>query len=305
MCVALFQLTTHLTSLLRISTRISAFISRGRKHRHVSNSRAAVTAVQCAPLRLADRPFCPWGLMVTHAMRRRRQYRLPSKFVELVVLARLLVFVVVVGGRACLLQQQQQQQRRLQQQRYYRDGSFCMSRHDAAFFVTAVTGRAAAAAARRSAARRSATTPAVATRSHHQGFACYPSRWCSTAIASFNGEGGGTTSEQDTREEVRGHGGSTSSSRSSSSSSSSRGQESTHQDLWSSVAWEGEGEWNGAPTAPAAGGGSEEAMVGSPEFVSLVRAQFQLLATAVPDVNRVVLFVRRENTETGTAVGER
>eukprot|EP00903_Cladosiphon_okamuranus_P006858 g6679.t1 len=52
------------------------------------------------------------------------------------------------------------------------------------------------------------------------------------------------------------------------------------------------GERNGAP---AAGG---EGMVGSPEFVGLVKAQFGVLVSVL-GVDRVVLFARRENAETG------
>lgn len=59
--------------------------------------------------------------------------------------------------------------------------------------------------------------------------------------------------------------------------------------------WAGE-RHNGAP----AGGG--EVMLGSPEFVSLVEAQFDVLATAL-GVHRAVLFVRRENPETGEVGG--
>lgn len=41
--------------------------------------------------------------------------------------------------------------------------------------------------------------------------------------------------------------------------------------------------------------------VGSPEFVDLVRAQFDVLASML-DASQIVLFVRRENTETGELV---
>lgn len=58
--------------------------------------------------------------------------------------------------------------------------------------------------------------------------------------------------------------------------------------------WVGAGERNGAPA-----GGGGEAMVGSPEFVELVKGQFDVLLVSVPGADRVVLFARRENTETG------
>ena len=57
------------------------------------------------------------------------------------------------------------------------------------------------------------------------------------------------------------------------------------QEVWA-------GEWSGAT---AAGG---EAMVGSPEFVALLKAQFSVLVSVL-GVERVVLFARRENAETG------
>lgn len=68
-------------------------------------------------------------------------------------------------------------------------------------------------------------------------------------------------------------------------------EEPVQQDAWSSAGWAGER--NGRP--PSSGG---EAMVGSPEFVSLVKAQFEVLATVL-GADRVVLYARRENTETG------
>ncbi|CAM9637940.1 unnamed protein product [Ectocarpus fasciculatus] len=69
-------------------------------------------------------------------------------------------------------------------------------------------------------------------------------------------------------------------------------QEPEQQDAWSSAGWAGER--NGRP--PSSGG---EAMVGSPEFVSLVKAQFEVLATVL-GADRVVLYARRENTDTGS-----
>lgn len=51
-----------------------------------------------------------------------------------------------------------------------------------------------------------------------------------------------------------------------------------------------------APSAGAAG----EIGTGSQEFVNLVRAQFDVLAATL-DVSQIVLFVRRENTKTGTS----
>lgn len=52
-----------------------------------------------------------------------------------------------------------------------------------------------------------------------------------------------------------------------------------------------------APSAGASGGIG----MGSPEFVNLVKAQFDVLA-AMLGVSQIVLFVRRENTETGDIV---
>lgn len=203
------------------------------------------------------------------------------------MLTQLLVFVVISGGGVCLLQQHQPR---------YRDRSFCMSRRDAAFFITAATGSAAAPP------RLGVTTAAAAATPSYQGFPRFSPKYITvvpTGLYNSGGGGGETASEQDTQRGVS----------PSSSNGSSRGEESMHEELlWSRIGWEGEGEWNeipttpaapSAPSAPAAGGGSEEAMVGSPEFVSLVKSQFNLLATAVPGVGRVVLFVRRENTETG------
>lgn len=69
---------------------------------------------------------------------------------------------------------------------------------------------------------------------------------------------------------------------------------------------EGDGQWSRdneeglgdeterAPSAGYAGGIG----MGSTEFVSLVKAQFDVLA-AMLDVSQIVLFVRRENVETG------
>lgn len=68
------------------------------------------------------------------------------------------------------------------------------------------------------------------------------------------------------------------------------GQEEADEDLWSSVEWAGERD--------GMSGGGSEAMVGSQEFVSLVKAQFDLLSTVL-GAHRVLLFVRRESSETG------
>lgn len=53
------------------------------------------------------------------------------------------------------------------------------------------------------------------------------------------------------------------------------------------------GERNGAPA-----GSGGDAMVGSAEFIGLVKAQFDVLVSVL-GVDRVVLFARRENIETG------
>lgn len=58
------------------------------------------------------------------------------------------------------------------------------------------------------------------------------------------------------------------------------------------------GERNGSPAA-----GVGEAAVGSSEFVDLVKAQFDVLVSVL-GVDRVVLHVRRENTETGDEVAD-
>lgn len=64
---------------------------------------------------------------------------------------------------------------------------------------------------------------------------------------------------------------------------------------WSRGNEEGLGdETERAPSAGYAGGIG----MGSTEFVSLVKAQFDVLA-AMLDVSQIVLFVRRENVETG------
>ena len=59
--------------------------------------------------------------------------------------------------------------------------------------------------------------------------------------------------------------------------------------------------WAGERQSGKSAGSSREEMVGSPEFVSLVKAQFDVLTTVL-GVHRVVLFVRRENPETGARV---
>ncbi|CAM9492210.1 unnamed protein product [Ectocarpus sp. 6 AP-2014] len=69
-------------------------------------------------------------------------------------------------------------------------------------------------------------------------------------------------------------------------------EEPEQQEAWSSAGWAGER--NARP--PSSSG---EAMVGSPEFVSLVKAQFEVLATVL-GADRVVLYARRESTETGS-----
>lgn len=194
---------------------------------------------------------------------RRRRRRLPPKAV-------LLVIVVASGGQSC---------------RNHGEGrgiSLPRVVHRAAFVATgcAAAPRRAADSAYQAQERPPAATPCVRHRKASVGMR-QQRPWCLPVSAS-GAAPAAATSEQDPPEHANGN------------DKDSGGQAETDEDLWSSVEWAGDGD--------GMSGSGNEAMVGSQEFIGLVKAQFDLLSTVL-DASRVVLFVRRESTETGGTRG--
>lgn len=236
----------------------------------------------------------------TTAMKRRQQTM--SIAAEMVVAAHLLVFLVLIGGGCCFSG--------------CRSGvRLCSSRASARAAAAVMYVNTVALAApsmitmsngrpmrcmSRALSRRRISASAAQRRRGAVWSEMTDSPWSTTGFNQAcdglsNDEGDnehGCGNEHDAPEEV-----------------SILGQDEPRHDSWTSTGWDGG--TNGTPyssreqtepAAPAFGGFEGEGnSLGSPEFVDLVKAQLEVLATAL-DASEIVLYVRRENAEPGAIV---